>query len=95
MTTSDLLQLCLRLVLIPIPLKLCSEELLVRWGKSWNPTALELWRWAAKPGVNCSVRYDPSRSANREKNVVLLCRGKGDGIHGFIQGWQSRHQVGI
>jgi hypothetical protein len=47
---------------------------------------LQLSAWAAKPGINRSVRYDPGRSASREKKVVLLCRGKGDGIHRFIQG---------
>ena len=59
MTGTDLLQLCLRLGLTPIPLKLCSKEPLVRWGKGWNPTASELWRWAAKPDINSSVRCGP------------------------------------
>ena len=59
MTRTDLLQLCLRLGLTPIPLKLCSKEPLVRWGKGWNPTASELWRWAAKPDINWGVRCGP------------------------------------
>jgi len=32
MTRTDLLQLCQRLGLTPIPLKPCSKEPLVRWG---------------------------------------------------------------
>ena len=48
---------------------------------------LQLSTWVAKPGINWGIRYDPSHSANREKNVVLLCRSKGDGIQMFIQGW--------
>jgi hypothetical protein len=52
----DLLVLCQRLGLIPIPLKPRSKEPLLRWGNGWNPSIEELQHWAARAGINRGVR---------------------------------------
>lgn len=55
MTRTDLLQLYLRLGLMPIPLKPGSKEPLVKWRNGWNPTPAELQHWQ-REGCNWAVR---------------------------------------
>jgi len=77
MTRTDLLLLCQRFGLTPIPLKRHSKEPLVRWGNRWNPSTEELQHWAAQAGLNWGIRGGPELAA--------LDFDSADSSHSFVQ----------
>ncbi|MFC1865709.1 CHC2 zinc finger domain-containing protein [Chloroflexota bacterium] len=62
MSNPNILEICDRYGLTPIPLKPRSKVPLVKWGNSWRPTPQEMKIWAQKP-VNWGVRCDDGFAA--------------------------------